>query len=142
MGKQLEGDFLEWPHDKEAIKRVKDKALQQLLALWNEGIKKTSYTPYWGDEIEYAILRLKKNRTTVALKQNNVLNEFEEKPNGAGEFTAEFASYMVEGMPSKPYGPELDDLLKVEESMENRCVQSNPEMVSYLDTDGLVGVLP
>lgn len=122
MGKQLEGEFLEWPFDEQITKYVKEKAFKQLLVLWNQGLKKTGYPPYWGDEIEYVIMQLDgvARRATLSLRQSVVLRTFEESNNSNGEFTAEFAKYMVEGMPAAPYGAGIKDMLRVEESMRER----------------------
>jgi hypothetical protein len=122
MGKQLEGEYAESHLNGQVAKNVQGRAASELLRLYEAGIKRRGYPATWGDEIEYAIVRLdeKTREATLVLKQSHVLKKLDGESNQEGEFTAEFAKYMVEGMPSKPYGPNLCDMLKVEESMVKR----------------------
>lgn len=122
MGKQLEGDYLKWPLDRRTANHVRQQAITQLLHLWNAGLQKRGYPPLWGDEIEYAIVHLDKSarRATLSLTQSTVLKKLDKDKTKGGEFTAEFAKYMVEGMPDAPFGPDIEDMMQVEESMRNR----------------------
>ena len=121
MGKQLEGKYLEEPLRGSAAARVQEKAADQLIRILSAAKTKTSYPPLWGDEIEYAIVRIDHEQTqaTLSLKQSFCLEKLNQK-NHDSEYSAEFAKYMVEGMPSMPYGADIEDMLKVEESMKNR----------------------
>jgi glutamate--cysteine ligase catalytic subunit len=124
MGKQIEGEYADGHLNGDVAKIVQDKAADELVRLYKAGIKKKGYPPTWGDEIEYAIVQLDSNarEANLSLKQSAILKRLDGDGDGnqEGEFTAEFAKYMVEGMPSQPHGPDIQDMLRVEESMAMR----------------------
>jgi hypothetical protein len=135
MGKKLNGEFLEWPLNGQAASHVHDRATKELLFLWSAGMKKTGYAPLWGDEVEYAIVHLDNvaRRATLSLTQSTVLGKIKEGKDQGGEFTTEFANYMVEGMPNTPYGPAIEDLVQVQGSMRKRYSRSGLSLIPYSD---------
>ncbi len=51
-----------------------------------------------------------------------MLESLKRNKDHGSEFTAEFAKCMVEGMPAAPYGPDIQSMAGVEDSMRKRFI--------------------
>ncbi|KAF2136695.1 uncharacterized protein K452DRAFT_279650 [Aplosporella prunicola CBS 121167] len=142
MGKQIDGAYVEWPETAEVASRVQDRAVEELLDLWEHGKTKTGFPPLWGDEVEYAIVRLDcaEKRAGLSSEQAAVLRRLKAASESGSSkesdhrclddlkrgkhagYTPEFARYMVESEPEKPYGISARSLLSVERSMAERRI--------------------
>ncbi|GAB6024290.1 hypothetical protein CHUAL_008982 [Chamberlinius hualienensis] len=81
----------------------------------------------WGDEVEYMLVKFddEKRVALLHLKAIDILQQLQEKEiNNVGDMTSlwrpEFASYMVEGTPGKPYGGLMAHFNIVEANMRSR----------------------
>lgn len=81
----------------------------------------------WGDEVEYMIIKFDDEKQTarVSLKALEMLDKLQEKEisdpsNVKSLWRPEYAAYMIEGTPGKPYGGLLSHFNLVESSMKYR----------------------
>lgn len=80
----------------------------------------------WGDEVECQIVRFdhEAREVRLLLKQRELL----EKLPKTGVFQPEFALYMIETTPERPYTSSLSSLLGVEDNLRQRRRQINEQL--------------
>eukprot|EP01060_Flectonema_neradi_P004854 TRINITY_DN1319_c11_g1_i1.p1 TRINITY_DN1319_c11_g1~~TRINITY_DN1319_c11_g1_i1.p1 ORF type:complete len:733 (+),score=170.89 TRINITY_DN1319_c11_g1_i1:85-2199(+) len=113
-----------------AVKYVLEHGIEQFLALYSDYKKEVNRPFLWGDEVEYQLVHLDQETKQAKLWLHaadpmEALNKMEEesKETGAhidGLWRPEYASYMIEGTPAKPYNHELSSIASVEKSLELR----------------------
>lgn len=126
MGLLSLGTPLPWNEAKKHANHVRKHGITQFLNVWNKvkGIRKDQLL--WGDEIEYTIVNMDKNnkKARLALNASDVLDKLQKDENTEENYNAswkpEYAKYMIEGTPNKPYGSSINDLLTVERNMNER----------------------
>ncbi|KAE8153560.1 glutamate-cysteine ligase-domain-containing protein [Aspergillus avenaceus] len=103
--------------------------VKQVLYMWKRGLKVKSHVVLWGDEVEHSLGSLdhQSARVTALLDQAGVLSRWVDLTplDSAREFSSpvlqpEYAAYMVESIPQKPYGEDIESLLKVESDLKRR----------------------
>ena len=111
MGIFIHGKLLEWIDIKKNIDNCKKWGILQFLNIYNKN-KNRKDDFIFGYEIEYTILKNDMNPALIADKLLKVL------PNNC--FYPEYANYMVESIPIKPFS--LNDLkeMKIEKSMREQ----------------------
>ncbi|KAJ5185914.1 Glutamate-cysteine ligase catalytic subunit [Penicillium cf. griseofulvum] len=125
MGLPVEGPSIGWPETEQAAPNVQRWATEQLLCLWRKQRHRRDNVPSWGDEIEYNLVDLNSTseRATLLLDQEKVIRQWENSPASKEEPVVlqwEWAKYVVETTPAKPYTESIEDLLSVQQNMKRR----------------------
>ncbi|CAH1772328.1 unnamed protein product [Owenia fusiformis] len=127
MGLLSEGSPLSWEETKKWCDHVRKHGVQQFIHQWNK-LKDTCKPELkWGDEVEYMLVAFKheEEEAKLLLKAGPVLDALQEmektKPDDhPTTWRPEYAAYMVEGTPGKPYGGLLAHFNNVEANMRLR----------------------
>ena len=111
---------------------MREHGVIQFIKLYNRLRARRNDVLLWGDEIEYMIVKFdaENSKAVLSLKATAVIKtlEDEEKAMGAESRTAwrpEYGEWMVEAVPSMPYGNFTRTILTVEENIRLRQ-QQNP----------------
>lgn len=125
MGLLSEGSPLSWVETKALADHVRRHGIKQFIAQWPQMVNINRPKMKWGDEIEYSLIKFddKKKNVQLSLRAEELLRimQKEESVNpDIGSWKPEYASYMLEGTPSKPYDSELAFLITVEANMRKR----------------------
>lgn len=77
-------------------------------------------------KIEYTIVKVDPftQKATLSLCYDELIKQFEQLGDKQVDFKPEYAKWMIEGTPLKPYGSSIQDLLKVEKNMIHRYTSS------------------
>ncbi|XP_060604776.1 glutamate--cysteine ligase catalytic subunit-like [Ruditapes philippinarum] len=127
MGLLSEGSPLSWEDTKSHADHVRTHGIIQFLNQFKKLRDRTKDVLYWGDEVEYMLVKFDhKNRTAkLSLNALPVLDELqktekEHPDNHPTTWRPEYAAYMVEGTPGKPYGGMMAHFNLVESNMKLR----------------------
>lgn len=127
MGLLTEGSPLSWEETKKHADHVRKHGIQQFINLYARLKDRKGDVLKWGDEVEYVIIRFDDDNQVaqVSLRADEILSKLQEKeledPEGVKSlWRPEYAAYMVEGTPGKPYGGLLAHFNVVESSMRYR----------------------
>ncbi|XP_070493239.1 glutamate--cysteine ligase [Chironomus tepperi] len=127
MGLLTEGSPLSWEETKKFTNHVREHGIEQFINLYARLKDRQGDVLKWGDEVEYMIIKFDDEKQTaqVSLRALEILNQLQEKelkdPNSVKSlWRPEYAAYMVEGTPGKPYGGLLAHFNVVESSMKYR----------------------
>ena len=127
MGLLTEGTALTWEDTQKHADHVREHGIQQFINLYARLKDRQGDVLKWGDEVEYVIIRFddEKEVAQVALRADEILPLLQEAelrdPNSCKSlWRPEYAAYMVEGTPGKPYGGLLAHFNVVESSMRYR----------------------
>ena len=117
----------------EAIEYVRKHGIEQFLVMWEKVKDLKCPDLFWGDELEYGILRHDDVAGTVVCSLRGaeimeVLKKREDaKETKVGEeasarcsWVPEYGSWMLEGTPAEPYSGFASDLVLVEKNMRSR----------------------
>ncbi|KAI9189296.1 glutamate--cysteine ligase [Blastocladiella emersonii ATCC 22665] len=133
MGLLSQGTPLPWADARQYADHVRKHGIQQFLATYRRNKESGRRGElYWGDEVEYMLVRFDDaaKNATLSLRGYDVLTELmkdEEAAKVDGRdvdllWRPEYARYMLEGTPGTPYGLKADELSKVQSSMKRRRV--------------------
>ncbi|CRK99012.1 CLUMA_CG011962, isoform A [Clunio marinus] len=127
MGLLTEGSPLSWEETKKLANHVREHGIQQFINLYERLKDRQGDILKWGDEVEYVLVRFDDDKQVaqVSLRALDILSKLQEKeqqdPDGVKSlWRPEYAAYMVEGTPGKPYGGLLAHFNVVESSMKYR----------------------
>ncbi|KAJ5576428.1 Glutamate-cysteine ligase catalytic subunit [Penicillium sp. DV-2018c] len=125
MGLPVKGTSIGWTETEQAAPEVRRWATEQLLCLWRQQRDRTDSVASWGDEIEYSLFELDPSveRATLLLDQEKVIRQWTESTASKEEpviLQWEWANYVVETTPAKPYTGSIEDLLSVQKNMKRR----------------------
>lgn len=127
MGLLTEGSPLSWEETKKLANHVREHGIQQFINLYARLKDRQGDVLKWGDEVEYVIVKFddKNEVAQVSLRADDILTKLQEAelkdPTTVKSlWRPEYASYMVEGTPGKPYGGLLAHFNVVESSMRYR----------------------
>nr|XP_023025104.1 glutamate--cysteine ligase-like isoform X1 [Leptinotarsa decemlineata] len=121
---------------------VREHGITQFINLYKRLKDRQGDVLKWGDEIEYSIIKFDHDReeAKVSLRSFEVLGSLNEKQKEEEEAAAlwgpEYAAYMIEGTPGKPYGGLLAHFNVVEANMKHRrkavgcCLESDEALMS------------
>nr|XP_054755836.1 glutamate--cysteine ligase catalytic subunit-like [Lytechinus pictus] len=130
MGLLSQGTPLTWEETKKYTDHVQKHGIQQFINLYHKLKDRPCDTLKWGDEIEYIVVKQdhKNKKARVFLAADRllpVLQELEKNQPSETKTTwaPEYASYMVEGVPGKPYGGLMAHFNTVEANMKLRRQQ-------------------
>ncbi|XP_071506165.1 glutamate--cysteine ligase catalytic subunit-like [Diadema antillarum] len=137
MGLLSQGTPLTWEETKKYTDHVRKHGIQQFINLYHRLKDRPCDTLKWGDEIEYILVKLdhEEKKARVLLAAERLLPVLQEKEKQQPSETKttwapEYASYMVEGVPGKPYGGLMAHFNTVEANMRLRRQQ----VLSTLDS--------
>mmetsp|Transcript_107661 Transcript_107661/g.314782 ORF Transcript_107661/g.314782 Transcript_107661/m.314782 type:complete len:694 (-) Transcript_107661:70-2151(-) len=128
MGLLKVGTPLEWGSCVQHSRYIREHGIKQFLATWRRVKDIANDRLYYGDEIEYAVLKVDGEKREVRLSLRGieimkVLNSREEanQPHIRGcTWHQEYGSWMLEGTPAAPYGGYTSSLVQVEQNMRLR----------------------
>ncbi|CAC5380898.1 GCLC [Mytilus coruscus] len=133
---------LNWEEIKNNLACVKKQGIRQFIYQYKKHKDRRDDPLYWGDEIEYMIVKIddEEKTTKLCLKAKDVLETLNKGNigNPAPLWTPEFGGYMVESIPERPYSDLLTSISKVESSMKER----RKELTSVLEQDEIPFTLP
>nr|XP_023017994.1 glutamate--cysteine ligase-like [Leptinotarsa decemlineata] len=127
MGLLTEGSPLSWEETKKLAQHVREHGIIQFINLFKRLRDREGDVLKWGDEVEYIIVKFfdDKKQAKVSLRGHQLLLKLNEKeladPDGVKSlWRPEYAAYMIEGTPGKPYGGLLAHFNIVEANMRHR----------------------
>ncbi|CAL1548977.1 unnamed protein product, partial [Lymnaea stagnalis] len=128
MGLLTQGTPLSWEDTKKWADHVRKHGIKQFLAQYKKLMSRKKDVLYWGDEIEYTLIKFDhtNRKVYVALKAQDILTRLTENseqnsnPPESTSWHPEYASYQVEGTPGKPYGSLMAHFNTVEANMSQR----------------------
>lgn len=127
MGLLSEGSPLSWEETKKHADHVRKHGIQQFINQYQKLKKREHDVLYWGDEVEYMLVKFDDEKKTakLCLKAKPVLEKLQQCEKQSPEdhpttWRPEYAAYMVEGTPGKPYGGLLAHFNVVESNMRRR----------------------
>jgi glutamate--cysteine ligase catalytic subunit len=109
----------------ENIELVRKKGIQQFARLYNTFKHRDNDSFKYGDEVEYSMVKFdhKHKRVFVLLKADKLMKQLNDKNNNNDhvKFMSEFGSFMIEGIPGRPYESDLaKSLVQIEANMKMR----------------------
>ncbi|XP_076117635.1 glutamate--cysteine ligase catalytic subunit-like [Mytilus galloprovincialis] len=133
---------LSWEEITNNLDGVKKQGIRQFIYQYKKHKDRRNDPLYWGDEIEYMIVKIddEEKTTKLCLKAKDVLETLNIRNigNRTPIWTPEFGAYMVESIPERPYSDLLYSISEVELSMKER----RKELTSVLEEDEIPFTLP
>ncbi|ODQ77967.1 hypothetical protein BABINDRAFT_163018 [Babjeviella inositovora NRRL Y-12698] len=127
MGLLSLGTPLTWHEAKQHNNLVRSNGIEQLINIHRQSAARTHDKFYWGDEVEYMLVRFDAalSRATLSIDEDEILNVLHDAhPECVAHnisFHPEYGRYMLEATPARPYdGRALADYLYVEQNMAYR----------------------
>lgn len=127
MGLLSEGSPLTWEETKQHADHVRKHGIIQFVNQYKKLADRKKDVLYWGDEVEYMLVKFDhKNKTArLSLRALPVLTELQKAEQQHPDdhpttWRPEYAAYMVEGTPGKPYGGLMAHFNLVEANMKLR----------------------
>ncbi|KAF6034880.1 gcs-1 [Bugula neritina] len=121
------GTPLSWEETKYYANHVRHHGIEQFINVFHKNKDRTNDCLYFGDEVEYTFVKFDDaNRTArVCLKAQYYLEKLAEmERTGMGckdaDWAHEYSSYVIEGMPGKPFGALSSHFKAVEDNMNRR----------------------
>ncbi|XKL66481.1 hypothetical protein PGB90_009901 [Kerria lacca] len=141
MGLLTEGSPLSWEQTKEHADHVREHGIIQFINLFHRLKDKTGDILKFGDEVEYVILKVdhKNKIARLSLRGGEILKKLnakeQENPENVNSlWRPEYAAYMIEGTPGKPYGGLTAHFNIVEANMKCR----REEVERFLEKDEIL----
>ena len=110
----------------ENIELVRKKGIQQFVRLYHTFKYRDNDALKYGDEVEYSLVKFdhEHKRVYLLLKAEALMPKLNDKNDNNNEdvvFMSEFGSFMIEGIPGRPYESDLSkSLLQIEANMKLR----------------------
>jgi glutamate--cysteine ligase catalytic subunit len=123
MGLLTTGEPLNWPETKKHAHLVKKRGVEQFIKLYRAYKHRDLDSFKYGDEVEYSLVKFDHNEKRVycLLKAQQVLAKImsTQSVNNKNEtlWSPEFANFMVEGLPGRPYGDDINCINDIEANM-------------------------
>ena len=109
------------------LRHVRKHGVIQFVKLFNRLKSRRNDILLWGDEIEYMIVKFdaETGKAVVSLKASSVIKVLEEQEKALGHasktaWRPEYGEWMIEAVPSMPYGNFTSTILGVEQNMRLR----------------------
>ncbi|XP_036370512.1 glutamate--cysteine ligase catalytic subunit-like [Octopus sinensis] len=118
----IDGTLMAWEEIKLYIPLVKNQARMQFVHQYKKYKDLKNYPFYWGDEIEYSLIRFDHEKRVVQLLLNatSLLESPEVKGSESSVWTPEYGEYMMEGKSRNPFGSSMADLNRIEDYFKER----------------------
>lgn len=137
MGLLPVGEPLSWEETKKHSMQARRRGIEQFLKLYACSRSRNNDAFKFGDEIEFSLVKFdhKQKRVYLLLKADELLKQLTNNSEAGGsagaatntelgcEWSPEYANYMLEAMPARPYESDLSSILKIEASMRARREQ-------------------
>mmetsp|Transcript_116127 Transcript_116127/g.375233 ORF Transcript_116127/g.375233 Transcript_116127/m.375233 type:complete len:678 (-) Transcript_116127:161-2194(-) len=128
MGLLKVGSPLSWQDCAQHSRYIREHGARQFLATWRRVKDIANDRLYYGDEVEYAVLKLSAERREIRLSLRGAeimeklrAREERSQPHIRGcTWHQEYGSWMLEGTPAEPYGGYTTSLVQVEQNMRLR----------------------
>lgn len=143
MGLLSAGTPLNWSDSEPHRSKVKEDGITQFLSVFRSARNFSNHGLKWGDEVEYILVHLDRQRFTakLSLRGPQIIKELQRDehatPNGSTVpvlWRPEYANWMIEGTPGVPYRCYAADLALVERNMALR----RSEIAKLLNDDEIV----
>lgn len=154
MGLLKVGQPQPWEKSKKNLSYVRKAGVRQFISQYNRVKDLRGDELLWGDEIEYGIFKIDKDKKKIrlSLRATEVMDKLNEKEKShqhhveGCNWVPEYGSWMVEATPNRPYSGYATDLLRVERNMRLRrrrllTVLDEDEIAPTVATFPLMGVL-
>lgn len=127
----VKGKLMTYKEYEHLIPKYKERGLLEFLEIYraHAGKLRERRDLHWGEELEYTLFHIDEQRRKVQLTNSafdliHAFNELQEHKGESHEIDLhpEFGNWMVEAVPSKPYGAyeDLRDLLTCNEKLKKR----------------------
>ena len=122
----VKGTLMTYDEYKAYIGKYKERGLLEFLEIYRAQKDKHRERRdlHWGEEMEYILFHLDKENKRVRLSNNafDLLHEFNEEGCDEIDLHPEFGNWMVEAVPTKPYGAteDIDDMLTCYPKIQRR----------------------
>lgn len=130
MGLLTLGHPLSWEETKNYTQHIREHGIEQFLHIYNKLKDRRNDCLKWGDEVEFVIVRFdhENKKVQLLLKAHELLPILEEPELQNPEecttlWRPEYADYMIEGTPGRPYGHLPGHFNMVEANMRLRRQQ-------------------
>jgi glutamate--cysteine ligase catalytic subunit len=129
MGLLTTGEPLDWPETKKHAHVVRRRGVEQFIKLYKAYKSRDLDSFKYGDEVEYSLVKFdhKETRVYCLLKAQQVLAKLmhsSKHEDGSSKpetlWSPEFANFMVEGLPGRPYGDNVNCISDIEANMAKR----------------------
>ncbi|KAI0211360.1 Glutamate--cysteine ligase [Lamellibrachia satsuma] len=127
MGLLSEGSPLSWEETKKYAQHVRHHGILQFINQFNKLKDRSNDCLRWGDEVEYMLTQLDHEAKTARLLLKGApllmqlqLQETSSPNDHPTTWRPEYAAYMIEGTPGKPYGHRMAHFNNVEANMKLR----------------------
>ncbi|CAF0782918.1 unnamed protein product [Adineta ricciae] len=111
MGLLTQGHPLDWEETKKYAQYIRDHGIEQFLHIYKKLKDRRNDCLKWGDEVEFLMVRFdhENKRAQLVLRAHEILPklmepEHENPDDCTTLWRPEYADYMIEGTPGKPYG--------------------------------------
>jgi glutamate--cysteine ligase catalytic subunit len=135
MGLLTIGEPLEWSEIKQNSVNVRCKGIEQFIQLYKTFQDRDLDSFKYGDEVEYSLVKFdhKEKKVFCLLKAQTVLNSLARQSkldNNKIEtlWSPEFANFMIEGLPARPYEHDINCIKLIEENMKLRRRQAQSQL--------------
>jgi len=123
MGLLTNNKVLKWEENQFNIKKYKELGLNSFVRMYNTFKENKSIPYYWGYEMEYMLLKKENENFKLNIIGNKLINRLS---NNEGDcWFPEYANWMIEKIPNKPFSPKLEELLILEEQINSEITRMN-----------------
>ncbi|CAL8080435.1 unnamed protein product [Calicophoron daubneyi] len=123
MGLLASGVPLSWSDTKRYARYIQEEGIKEFIYLYRTLRSRTKYALKWGDEVEYSLVRFDPvtGEAQLLLAASELLKELGGQTNeNSFIWQPEYAEYMIEGLPGRPFGQLLHAFSTVESNMRKR----------------------
>lgn len=124
MGLLTTGQPLDWTETKKNAELVKRRGVEQFIKLYKAYKNRDRLDSFkYGDEVEYSLVRFDHldKKVYCLLKAQEILSELvssnNKQPHVETLWSPEFANFMIEGLPGRPYEHNINCILQIERNM-------------------------
>lgn len=131
MGLLSAGTPLDWDETKKNAQVVREQGIREFLKTYTRFKDERNYPFKWGDEIEFSIVRFdhENKRAQLSLRGEYLLDRLHDENDASAPpalrnsnvlYHPEYASYMIESTPKRPFDSDLNSFKFLEDNMASR----------------------
>ncbi|KAI1289761.1 Glutamate--cysteine ligase catalytic subunit [Halotydeus destructor] len=135
-------EALDWAEIKDVAEHIKQRAVEQFVALYHKHKGRQDSPFKWGDETEYVVVKLDSSThvAQLSLRTDEILKVLKTDHNRERdvEWQTECGSFMLEGVPGHPYGQlakDDKDLLAEVGAVEANMALRRQQVEALLEAD-------
>lgn len=133
MGLLRNHEVLEWEEVQNIREKIKLKGISQFISKYRSH-RFTAVGPYWGDEIEQMVC-VKDVTYSLLLCSKEVVEGYK---GGEMLLSMEYAGYMVETTPNKPFDMSLGSFVSLEQRFEERRISLEKYLHGFVKSSSLL----